>query len=165
VSHDHEKLIHRAKPGQDGATPSGNGVAALALQRLGHVVGEPRYLDAAERTLRLFYPGLTRQASGFVTLATALDEHLAPPTLVILRGERDAVAAWQRALARVYRPATLVIGIPLAAGEASGLPAVLDKPAATDGAAVNAWVCRGVSCLPPIGDAVELERVLAGKTA
>ena len=28
VSHDHEQLIHRAKPSQDGATPSGNGVAA-----------------------------------------------------------------------------------------------------------------------------------------
>jgi len=163
VSHDHEKLIHRAKAGHDGATPSGNGIAAAALQRLGHVVGEPRYLDAAERALKLFYPGLKRQAGGFVSLATALDEHLAPPTLVILRGDRDAVAAWQRALARVYRPATLVIGIPLAAGETSGLPAVLDKPAATDGAAVNAWVCRGVSCLPPIGDAVDLDRVLAGK--
>ena len=166
VSHDHEKLIHRAKPGQDGATPSGNGIAALALQRLGHVVGEPRYLDAAERTLKLFYPALARQPSGFVSLATALDEHLQPPTLVILRGERDTVAAWQRALGRVYRPATLVIGVPLPApGEMSGLPAVLDKPAAADGAAVNAWVCRGVRCLPPIADAVELERVLAGKAA
>jgi uncharacterized protein YyaL (SSP411 family) len=65
VSHDHEKLIHRAKAGHDGATPSGNGIAALALQRLGHLVGEPRYLDAAERALKLFYPGCnaTRAAS------------------------------------------------------------------------------------------------------
>ncbi len=54
TSHDHEALILRPKPGHDNATPSGNGVAALALQRLGHLVGEPRYLDAGERTLRLF---------------------------------------------------------------------------------------------------------------
>jgi uncharacterized protein YyaL (SSP411 family) len=112
VSHDHEKLIHRAKPGQDGATPSGNGIAALALQRLGYLVGELRYLEAAERALKLFYPALERHASGLVSLATALDEYLTPPTLVILRGERDAVAAWQRELARAYRPATLVFGIP-----------------------------------------------------
>jgi uncharacterized protein YyaL (SSP411 family) len=157
VSHDHETLIHRAKSGQDGATPSGNGIAALALARLGHLVGEPRYLDAAERTLKLFDPALKQQASGFVSLATALDEYLAPPTLVILRGERAAVAAWQRTLAAVYRPATLVVGIP---SDAKGLPAVLDKPAAGDGA-VNAWVCRGVSCLPPVADAAALERVLA----
>ena len=60
VSHDHEQLIHRAKPGHDNATPSGNGVAAIALQRLGHLIGEPRYLAAAERALRLFYPVLAR---------------------------------------------------------------------------------------------------------
>jgi len=158
VSHDHEPLIHRAKPAQDGATPSGNGVAAIAVQRLGHLLGEPRYLAAAERTVRLFYPGLERQASGFVSLATALDELLTPPTLVILRGERVAVAAWQDALARVYRPATLVIGMP---NDLPGLPAVLDKPAPAGSTAVTAWVCRGVSCLPPITEAAELARVLA----
>jgi len=34
TSHDHETLIHRPKPGPDNATPSGNAVAALALNRL-----------------------------------------------------------------------------------------------------------------------------------
>jgi len=32
TSHDHERLIHRPKPGYDNATPSGNGAAAFALQ-------------------------------------------------------------------------------------------------------------------------------------
>ena len=156
VSHDHEQLIHRAKPGHDNATPAGNGVAALALQRLGHLVGEPRYLDAAERALRLFYAALERQPSAFVSLATALDEHLVPPQLIILRGEAGALEQWQRALAARYRPDTLVIAIP--AGRA-GLPPVLDKAAPAGG--VNAWVCRGVTCLPAIGDLAELERVLS----
>ena len=156
VSHDHEQLIHRAKPGHDNATPAGNGVAALALQRLGHLVGEPRYLEAAERALRLFYAALERQPSAFVSLATALDEHLVPPQLIILRGEAGALEQWQRALAARYRPDTLVIAIP--AGRA-GLPPVLDKAAPAGG--VNAWVCRGVTCLPAIGDLAELERVLS----
>ena len=39
VSHDHERLIHRAKIGHDNATPAGNGIAALALGRLGHLLG------------------------------------------------------------------------------------------------------------------------------
>ena len=47
TSHDHEQLILRPKPGHDNATPSGNGVAALALTRLGHLLGETRYLRAA----------------------------------------------------------------------------------------------------------------------
>ncbi|HEX9179168.1 MAG TPA: thioredoxin domain-containing protein, partial [Burkholderiales bacterium] len=46
TSHDHESLVHRPKAAADNATPSGNGVAAFALQRLGHLMGEPRYLAA-----------------------------------------------------------------------------------------------------------------------
>src|SRR5690606_11430619 len=35
TSHDHERLIQRTKPAHDNATPAGNAVAAVALQRLG----------------------------------------------------------------------------------------------------------------------------------
>jgi uncharacterized protein YyaL (SSP411 family) len=54
TGHHHESLIHRLKQGYDNATPNGNGIAAVALQRLGHVLGETRYLEASERTLRAF---------------------------------------------------------------------------------------------------------------
>jgi uncharacterized protein YyaL (SSP411 family) len=160
VSHDHEKLIHRAKPGHDNATPSGNGIAAFALQRLGHLIGEPRYLEAAARALKLFYPAMERQPSACVSLATALDEFLAPPQIVILRGEKPALAEWQRALARTYRPDTMVLAIP--AGH-PGLPPVLEKGAPAAG--VNAWVCRGVTCLPRIDDLAGLERTLSATGA
>ncbi|MBI3938140.1 MAG: thioredoxin domain-containing protein [Betaproteobacteria bacterium] len=157
TSHDHEKLFHRPKNAHDDATPSGNGVAALALQRLAHLLGEPRYLAATERTLKLFYPALERQPVSFASLATALEEHLAPPQIVIVRGPRGDVAQWARLLARSYRPATLVLPIPEGM---HGLPPALDKRA-SDG--VNAWVCRGVKCLPPVRDPAALERVLAGE--
>ena len=86
VSHDHEQLIHRPKSGHDNATPSGNGVAAFALQRLGHLIGEPRYLDAAERTVKLFYDQMQRNPSGYSSLLAALEETLEPPRIVVLRG-------------------------------------------------------------------------------
>jgi uncharacterized protein YyaL (SSP411 family) len=41
--------LHRAKIGPRNDTPSGNSVAALALDRLGHILGEPRYSEAARR--------------------------------------------------------------------------------------------------------------------
>ncbi len=47
VSDDHEQLLHRAKIGPRSDTPSGNSVAAVALERLGHILGEPRYTEAA----------------------------------------------------------------------------------------------------------------------
>ena len=157
VSHDHERLILRPKTGHDTATPSGNGVAAFALQRLGHVLGEPRYLEAAARALQAFKPMLERQASAHTSLCLALEEQLAPPAVVILRG--GEVAAWQRELAARYLPQTMVLAIPAGIG---GLPPLLDKP--PDGK-VNAWVCQGVKCLPPITDPAELVAVLTEPAA
>ena len=159
VSHDHERLIHRAKPGHDQATPSGNGIAAFALQRLGHVLGEPRYLEAAERALRIFFPAMERQPSGFVSLASALEEALSPPKLVVLRGDARTLAEWSRSLAGTYRPDTMVVAI---APDARELPATLERAPAAGGA-VNAWVCRGVTCLPAVTRLAELEPLLAAR--
>ena len=145
VSHDHEQLIMRSKIGHDNATPSGNGIAAIALNRLGHLLGEPRWCEAAERALKAFKPAMERQASGHSSLCMALDEWLTPPTIVVLRG-LDA-PDWQRRLAARYRPHTLALRI---ADAATALPAALAKPIPAHG--VNAWVCRGVECLPAISD-------------
>jgi len=156
TSRDHEALILRPKPGPDGATPSGNGVAALALQRLAHLVGEARYLVAAERTLRLFAGQMQEHPSAFATLCLALAEHLAPPITVIVRGEARELARWQEqaGLAQRYAPSTLFIALP---DGIAALPAAMDKPAR---AGVNAWVCRGVECLPPIQEVAALEQAL-----
>jgi hypothetical protein len=67
------------------------------------------------------------------------------------------MTTWQRTLAHVYRPATLVVGIPPGT---SGLPSVLDKAQPAVDGTVNAWVCRGVTCLAPIAGLAELERAL-----
>ncbi len=72
TSHDHEALVLRPKPGHDGSTASGNGTAALYLQRLGHLIGEPRYLCAAERTMALFAGDVERVPNGYGTLVSAM---------------------------------------------------------------------------------------------
>jgi hypothetical protein len=157
TAHDHEALIHRPKPAHDNALPAGNGVAARALARLGRLLGEARYLEAAERSLALFWPQMQRQAGGMATQLLALQEVLAPAGAVILRGPETGVADWSRRLARLPALrglAGLVLPIP---GEAGQLPEALDKPL---GPEVNAWVCRGVSCLAPVSDFDELRGVL-----
>jgi uncharacterized protein YyaL (SSP411 family) len=154
TSDDHEQLIVRMKPGPDNATPSGNGVAALSLLRLGHLVGEKRFVEAAECTVRAFYPQMQRHASAFATLCAALRECMWPSASVVLRGAPPQMNEWMRAMSQAYRPGTMLVAIPEGC---SGLPAVLDKPVREG---VNAWVCRGVNCLPPIASREELEAVL-----
>jgi len=144
TSHDHEKLIHRPKPGYENATPSGNGTAAFALQRLHFLTGESRYALAAERTLAQFHAELAEHPGGHATLLAALEEHQKPTRTVIVRGPHGEIERWRRELARRYAPQTIVIAI---AGEPGGLPPVLDKPA---GGGTRAWVCEGTVCLAPI---------------
>ncbi|HZT62401.1 MAG TPA: thioredoxin domain-containing protein [Burkholderiales bacterium] len=144
TSHDHEKLIHRPKPGYENATPSGNGVAAFALQRLHFLTGESRYALAAERTLAQFHSELREHAGGHATLLAALEEHQQPTRTVILRGPQGEVRRWHGELARRYLPQTMVIAIDNATTD---LPPVLAKPA---GDRVSAWVCEGTVCLAPV---------------
>ena len=141
TAHDHEMLIHRPKTGHDNATPAGNGVAAFALQRLGHLLGESRYLAAAEKTLQLFWPRINRSPGGFGSLLRALEEALTPPEIIILKGPADEMANWCRTLGA--DPRRLVLALPKGI---AGLPATLAKPESDH---VNAWVCQGVTCLAP----------------
>jgi uncharacterized protein YyaL (SSP411 family) len=123
TSHDHEKLFHRTKPGHDTSTPSGNGVAAQALVALGHLASEPRYVEAAQRTVDLFAADMARTPAGYATLLAASAMLDAPPTVVVLSGDPEACAGWHRALAAQYRPGVMALDL----SGASEVPATLVK--------------------------------------
>jgi len=159
TARDHEALIHRPKPGYDNATPSGNAVAAWALGRLAALTAQERYAAAAQRTLELFYPMMRESPAGYGAMAIALDEHLQPPGVLVLRGKPQALAGWQAELAREFLPDTTVLAI---ADGAPGLPPALDKPVRPE--PVNGWLCRGVNCLLPISDLVDLRRTFKEKS-
>ncbi|MBS0365048.1 MAG: thioredoxin domain-containing protein [Proteobacteria bacterium] len=177
TSDDHETLIVRSKSFMDDATPSGNGVAAQVLLRLGHLLGETRYLETAERTLRAAWSDIRKYPHGHIGLLDALEDLLNPPEIVILRGEAAAIETWRADLARLYAPRRLVLAIP---AEAVGvtLPAQKCVTAYTLGAQAGetpgraggsteqapialalaqkpprgpavAYVCRGTTCSPP----------------
>ncbi len=141
----HEPLIHRPKPLADESMPAGNGIAAHALQRLGHLLGEPRYLDAARRSLELAAESMERLPYAHATLLFALDEHLNPPETLIVRAESDLLDDWQSAAQRGYRPHRLVLAIP---SSETGLPGALAD--LQPGPGPRAYRCRGTHCEAPV---------------
>jgi len=145
TSDDHEALIHRSKTFGDDATPAGNGIGARALLRMGYLLAEPRYLAAAERTLRAAWPAITQYPHAHVSLLAALEELLTPPEIIVLRGEARTIEGWRAALARFYAPQRIVLAIP---AEAAGLPAALAEKTAR--ALPVAYICRGSTCSAPI---------------
>ncbi|CAL1241757.1 thioredoxin domain-containing protein [Candidatus Methylocalor cossyra] len=152
TAEDHEPLIQRPKSLADESLPAGNGVAALALLRLGQLVGEPRYSEAAERALKAAVPVLRQFPHGHGALLLALAEWLHPAELVILRGRPEGLGPWLAAARRGDRR-RLVFAIPNDAGE---LPGDLAARRAEDGEV--AYLCTGTSCLPPIRSMEELVR-------
>jgi len=154
TGHHHEALIHRPKQGYDNATPNGNGIAAAALQRLGHLLGENKYLTAAERALKAFDMVMQHNPAACPSLLMALEEYAEPPVLVILKGPEAEMHAWQRELNRQYLPRVISLALPEAL---ENLPASLARISPK---VVNAWVCRGVQCLPPVNSLEGLMRSL-----
>ena len=154
---DHERLIHRPKPLADEAIPSGNAVAAGALLDLGHLLGESRYLDAADAALRAAWVGLERYPHAHGTFLHVLERTLTPPELVVLRGPPGELAAWLKIAQNGYRPGRLTFAIP---ADAADLPGLLAERRAARGAV--AYVCTGTQCRAPITDKSELAKALAG---
>ncbi len=145
TSHHHEVLIHRPKQCYDNATPNGNGIAAVALQRLGHILGEVRYLQSAERALQAFDRVVQQNPAACASLLHALAEFITPPTLVIVRGGMAQLAIWRKALIQQYYPHHLFIYLD---ENIENLPQTLARQhlVNTNKIDVNAWVCKGVVC-------------------
>ena len=151
TGHHHEALILRTKQAFDNATPSGNGVAVMALQRLGHILGEPRYLQSVERALQAFDGVMNRNPAACANLMHAFEEYINPPTMLILRGDALEIARWQSVITQLYQPHLIVINPPL---HLTNLPTTLNRTVKKN---VNAWICSGVECLPVL---FELDAVL-----
>jgi uncharacterized protein len=160
TSDDHEQLIYRPVPTYDDAVPSGNGVAAHVLLRLGHLLGEPKYLAAAERALKALHPSITHAPSAHGTLLLALEEYLSPTQTIILRGKSEDMQPWVRRCNRFYAPRRQSFAIPL---DAEPLPAMLALRKSL--APVTAYVCTGHSCSAPLMALDALDAQLAPEEA
>jgi uncharacterized protein YyaL (SSP411 family) len=155
---DHDRLIHRSKTFGDDSVPAGNGVAASALCKLGYLLAETRYLDAAERTLKAASAPMHEYPQAHMSLLNALEDFLTSMQLVIIRGTAADGERWARELSAVYAPTRMIFAIP---EDAQGLPpALAAKPAA---GSVTAYVCTGMTCSAPLTDLGELTRKLTSR--
>nr|VFJ96029.1 MAG: hypothetical protein BECKH772A_GA0070896_100968 [Candidatus Kentron sp. H]VFJ97620.1 MAG: hypothetical protein BECKH772B_GA0070898_101154 [Candidatus Kentron sp. H]VFK03175.1 MAG: hypothetical protein BECKH772C_GA0070978_101163 [Candidatus Kentron sp. H] len=159
IAHDHEGLIHRPKLLMDEALPSGNGIAVRVLTRLGHLLGETRYLQAAQRALRAGWSAIEQFPQAHTTLLSGLQEYLQPPQIIILRGGGAPLDQWRERCQQHYTPSRLAFAIP---SDIDTLPPALETRAPRhDGKDhVVAYLCEGYQCRAPITDFEALEEAL-----
>jgi uncharacterized protein len=152
---EHEALILRSKTYADDSLPSGNGVAASVLCRLGILLGETSCLDAAERTLRAAWPAIQDYPQAHMSLINSLDDLLSPLQVLIIRGAAAPAMQWAADLGVLYAPSRMIFAIP---SDAPDLPPALAAKSAA-GATV-AYLCTGMTCSAPLTSLEETSRVL-----
>jgi uncharacterized protein YyaL (SSP411 family) len=147
TSNDHEQLIMRSKSFADDAMPSGNGVAASALQYLGLLSGEIKYLNSTEKILQAASSDIQKHPVLYCALLNALDVYLHPATIIILRGEIEVLKNWQQHVFDHYLPDVLCFTI---SNDTSAPLELADKTVSEQD--VCAYICEGLSCHEPITD-------------
>ncbi|MFL6574986.1 MAG: thioredoxin domain-containing protein, partial [Povalibacter sp.] len=76
-------------------------------------------------------------------MLVALEEHLDPPQIVIIRGSE--ATHWQRELDKIYAPRRLIFAIP---ADVKDLPAAIaDKKLVGN---TVAYLCTGMTCSAPL---------------
>jgi len=148
-------LILRVKDDYDGAEPSGNSVATLALLKLAAITGRDRFRFPANATLNHFAVRLAKVPQAVPFLLHSLDYWLDEPRRVVIAGDPQSPAA--RALLRaahsVYQPNVVILGD---RGPVDPFAQTLRAP---DGPI--AYLCTGTACQPPTTDPAILALGLA----
>ncbi len=163
---DQEALITRPKEFSDGATPSGNSVAAEVLLRWTAYTGETEYERRAEEILRLIAQSAARHPTGFGRALSALDLQLATPQEIAIVGprEQDGTRSLVNIVARRYLPNSVVaLGEPDDGRVREAIPLLADRP--MTGGKPTAYVCQRFLCKAPVTDPEDLAQQLGSDGA
>ena len=150
-------LILRVKEDYDGAEPSGNSVAILALLKLGKITDRKPFTQAAEKSLRLFAQRLQQVPQAVPCMLQALDFSLDEPWRAVVPGDpaSPGTRALLRAIHSVYQPNKVVL-----ANAGPVEPFARTLPAKREPVV---YLCSGTACQPPTNALARIKELLSGR--
>jgi len=147
-----ESLIARMKDDYDGAEPSGNAVAALALAELGRLTDQVEWESAARRIIDWLGERMRRLPQAVPLALMALQRIGEPSTRLILAGaDREK---FLEVVGNVYRPDVLITGA------SQDHPSEFVRKIEKETKGGTAYLCEGGVCRMPVEKTEELERAL-----
>jgi uncharacterized protein YyaL (SSP411 family) len=148
----HESLIARQKDIHDNATPSGNGLAATCLIRLGALTGREDLTEAGRSALAAVELVLEREPAAAGQSLIALDFLLGPirEFAVIAGADHDEFRAVLEAIYSPFLPHKVVAPGTLASSArlAAKLPLLANRLAREN--RTTTYICEHFTCLAPI---------------
>ncbi|WP_455246190.1 aldo/keto reductase [Petrachloros mirabilis] len=148
---DRETLIVRGREGADGATPSGNAVAASFLARLSFHFDRQDWREAATGALRAYGKQMTRYPRAFAKSLSVVDFLMEGPIELALIGRKDdpGLKMLQWSINKSYLP-NRIIAISDTLDGSSRHPLLAGKKPVDGRAAL--YVCRNFTCQHPVTD-------------
>ena len=145
-------LIARMKDDYDGAEPSGNAMAALALAELGRLTDQVRWEVAARRILDWLGERMRRLPQALPYGLLALQRVTEPPARLVVAGKGCEV--FLDVAAQVYRPDLLITGV------REDHPSEFVRGLAGRTKISTAFLCEGQNCKLPITNVADLKDAL-----
>jgi len=166
TAEDGESLLMRKKELYDGATPSGNSVAALDLLRLGRIAADADLERHAEGIGRAFSGNIRQFPSAYTQMLIATEFAIGPSREVVIAGRPGASDTEEmlRQLRNMYLPNKVVVFRPTDGTESQigDIAGYTKDQHSLDGKA-TAYVCVNYNCELPTTDPKKMVDLLLGQ--
>ena len=139
-------LLYRAKDDYDGAEPSGNGVAMLALARLAYITDDKALHEKVKQCLLAFHNRMVEMPAAVPLMIKAAAIAGREPFRVVIAGDVEKGRALLKAAHSVYQPHRVILGT---AGPVEPMAKEMKVP---EGRPAAAFICTGQMCKPPTSD-------------
>ena len=154
-----KNLIVRPKEAYDGATPSGNSVAALACAKLAEFTKRDDYREATKNVFETFWKVISNQPSSFTEMLVALQFFLGAKKEIVISGTREADDT--KDLIKVLRSEFLPNSVSILADQRLDQVTPLVKERINkQGEQARAYVCSDFTCKTPVTTSKQLMEAL-----
>ena len=162
---DGEKLIARTKPSSDGAIPSGNSIAALALLKLGRLTMNQHFIEQGGRILEVFSQQLEQSPAYSSAILITLNFWLGPTQEIVIAGDTNAQDTKQiiNLIRSKFLP-NMVVLLHEQGNEGTAIERIIPvvkNQTLTNGKA-TAYVCENYVCNRPVNSIEDFEKMISG---
>jgi len=161
---DGEKLITPVKPSSDGAIPSGNSIAALALLKLGRLTMNQHFIEQGNKVLESFSQQLGQSPAYSSAMLTALSFWLGPTQEIVIAGNAEATDTKQmlKLLRSKFLPNAVVL-LHEQGNKGTAIERIIPfvkNQTAIEGKA-TAYVCENYICNRPVNNIEDFEKMIS----
>jgi uncharacterized protein YyaL (SSP411 family) len=156
-----QDLIVRPRNEYDGAVPSACSTAAMALQKIGLITGNPSYAQITSRELGSVKSSMIRYPLGFCQWLSDLDFYLSDLKEIVISGPRNDSRTLElmRAINSKWVPNKLLIAFDPGDSEGFQTSPLLTGRMMKD-SQPTVFICQNNICQAPITDVIMLEKTL-----